>query len=139
MSTIEVESEPTVLKLSAHSLAIKASNQLRQFDINEKLVGSPLDYSFYEVEGSKIIGWKMSGSSLAQTWTFTLPSDHQLLQVSSAYNGESQSLLPIANDRRVILKNVDFSNLAVLSLQEGKVAKLHLFLLNGRTGHVEFN
>ena len=82
------------------------------------------------------------GSALTPTWTFILPSNQKLLKVSSSYNGETKSLLPIPNDKRVIFKNVDFSNLAILSIYEqenAKSDKLHLFLVNGLTGNVEFS
>ena len=142
LSEVKVEQEPTIHKINPHSFLLKANTQLKQFDINEKLVGDQLEYNFYEIEGNTIKGWKKVGSALTPTWTFILPSNQKLLKVSSSYNGETKSLLPIPNDKRVIFKNVDFSNLAILSIYEqenAKSDKLHLFLVNGLTGNVEFS
>lgn len=56
--------------------------------------------------------------------------------------------MPLVNDKKVVFKNVDFSNLAVLTIEDHKkdgqensksAYRLHLYLINGLTGTVLFS
>ena len=81
-----------------------------------------------------------------KTWSLKIPESEKLVKSTSVYRGQPEANLPISNDKRVLFKNVDFSNLAILTTQEvpmenGKQTyhRLHLYIINGQTGLVQFH
>lgn len=52
-----------------------------------------------------------------QTWSMEIPSSEKIISTAAAYRGQPEANLPLTNDKKVLFKNVDFSNLAVLTLE----------------------
>lgn len=93
-----------------------------------------------------VVGWKNINNQLVKTWSLKIPESEKLVKSTSVYRGQPEANLPISNDKRVLFKNVDFSNLAILTTQEvpmenGKQTyhRLHLYIINGQTGLVQFH
>ena len=70
------------------------------------------------------------------------------MKATSSYSGQPEANLPLVNDKKVLFKNVDFSNLAVLTIEDYKregsesgkfLHRLHLYIINGLTGTVLFS
>ena len=105
------------------------------------------DYHFYEIEGNKVYGWKNIGNQLVKTWTLEIPDTEKFLKSTQVYRGQPEANLPISNDKRVLFKNVDFSNIAILTTEtllmehsENKTyERVHLYLINGVTGNLLFH
>ena len=70
LSKIQVDSEPTVHKISPHSIILRTQGKIHQYDINNKLKGFEKEYYWYEVNERSIVGWKNVKSELHQTWNF---------------------------------------------------------------------
>ena len=87
MEKIKVEGEPTIHKISPHSILLKAKGKIYRFDINEKLTGNQKEYYFYEVQGNNVMGWKNIDSSLFSTWTFSVPPNQKIVKTTSVYRG----------------------------------------------------
>lgn len=77
-----------------------------------------------------------------------VPQSENIIKSTSAYKGQPSANLPLVNDKKVLFKNVDFSNLAVLTLekyehqtQEGVKTghRLHVYMINGLTGTIQFS
>lgn len=47
-----------------------------------------------------------------------VPQSENIIKSTSAYKGQPSANLPLVNDKKVLFKNVDFSNLAVLTLEK---------------------
>ncbi len=45
-----------------------------------------------------------------------IPQTEIIINTTAAYRGQPEANLPLNNDKKVLFKNVDFSNLAVLTL-----------------------
>ncbi len=45
-----------------------------------------------------------------------VPHSENIIKSTPVYKGQPSANLPLVNDKKVLFKNVDFSNLAVLSL-----------------------
>lgn len=54
--------------------------------------------------------------NLIQTWSMEIPQTEIIINTTAAYRGQPEANLPLNNDKKVLFKNVDFSNLAVLTL-----------------------
>ena len=52
--------EPTVHKISVHSILLRAGEKVHRFDVNKDLFGAEKEYSFYSIQedARKILGWK---------------------------------------------------------------------------------
>lgn len=110
------EKQPTVHKISAHSVIIKSGDKIERYDINSQIIGSQKIYGFYEINNERVIGWQIMGDEVRQTWNLEIPRNQKLISTSAVYKGQPQSHLPLINDKRVLFKNVDFTNLAILTL-----------------------
>lgn len=58
------------------------------------------------------------------------------MKVASAFRGDQTSSIPLFDNEKVFFKNVDFTNLAVLTSYNKAI---QLYIINGRTGKVHFN
>jgi len=59
------------------------------------------------------------------------------MKVTSAFRGDQRARIPLFDKEKVFFKNVDFTNIAVLtSLNHTNLA---LYIINGRTGKIQFN
>lgn len=56
--------------------------------------------------------------------------------MASAFRGDQTSNIPLFDSSKVFFKNVDFTNLAVLTSYSKAVA---LYIINGRTGKIHYN
>ena len=69
-------------------------------------------------------------------WNFQTRNDESIIQVASAFRGDQTSIIPLFDNEKVFFKNVDFTNLAVLTSYSKAI---ELYIINGRTGKVHFN
>ena len=60
----------------------------------------------------------------------TIPNEEQLITLTTSFRNDIQSKLPLFKDNVVYLKNVDYTNFAVLTrVQNSNI--LNLYVLNG--------
>ena len=64
-----------------------------------------------------------------------MPSGEEVLQSATSFRNDRQSRLPLFKDNVVYLKNVDYTNFAVLTRSTTSNI-LNLYVLNGENGHV---
>lgn len=78
---------PTVHKLSDHALAIKSGKSIQRFELVTVEGHNYKQYYFYTVEDSRIVGWKMTGESAKEIWTFYVGKDERIIATASAFRG----------------------------------------------------
>lgn len=137
METYSSEHEPYIYKLNDHNIAIKFGAKIEKFclfkqdDLKEK------QFYFYTQDKNSINGWKAVDDSVEKIWNFQTKGSEQIVKVASAFRGDQTSHIPLFDREKVFFKNVDFTNLAVLtSFNRTDVA---LYIINGRTGKVHYN
>lgn len=94
-------------------------------------------FYFYTEEKSRVVGWKQEGNDVVEVWNFNLDEGEKIIATASAYVGDQLSHIPLVDNGKVIFKNVDFTNLAILTSKNA--TSMSLFILNGMTGQVHFN
>lgn len=47
-----------------------------------------------------------------------VPNTETIIKSTPVYKGQPKANLPLVNDKKVLFKNVDFSNLAVLTIEK---------------------
>lgn len=72
-----------------------------------------------------------------EIWNFNLDEGERVVATASAFRSEQRSHIPLVDNGKVIFKNVDFTNLAVLTSKNA--TSMSLYVLNGMTGQVHFN
>jgi outer membrane protein assembly factor BamB len=77
------------------------------------------------------------GDDVVEIWNFNLDEGEKILATASAYKGEHSTHIPLVDNGKVIFKNVDFTNLAILTSKNA--TSMSLYILNGMTGQVHFN
>lgn len=82
-------------------------------------------------------GWKVQGEQVVPIWNFHLQGSERVLQTASAFRGHQISHIPLFDREKVFFKNVDFTNIAVLSSLNQTT--LGLYIINGRTGKVQYS
>lgn len=95
------------------------------------------EYYFYTTTDREIDGWKVIGSSVSKIWNFNVKGNEKILKVASAFRGDQRSYIPLFDKEKVFFKNVDFTNIAVLTSTNH--TNIGLYIVNGRTGKVQFN
>ena len=94
-------------------------------------------FYFYTEEENRIVGWKQMDSAVVEIWNFNLDQGERIIATASAYKNEQRSHIPLVDNGKVIFKNVDFTNLAILTSKNA--TSMSLYILNGMTGQVHFN
>lgn len=59
------------------------------------------------------------------------------MKIASAFRGDQRSHIPLFDREKVFFKNVDFTNIAVLT--NTNYTNIGLYIINGRTGKVQYN
>jgi hypothetical protein len=72
-------------------------------------------YYFYTVGLTKITGFKQEDNAVVEIWNFYVSSMERIVATASSFNGEDKAHIPLFENDKVIFKNVDFTNLAVLT------------------------
>lgn len=94
-------------------------------------------FYFYTQDKNSISGWKAVDNSIVKIWNFQTRGSENIIKVASAFRGDQTSHIPLFDKEKVFFKNVDFTNLAVLtSFNRTDVA---LYIINGRTGKINYN
>ncbi len=94
-------------------------------------------FYFYTQEQNTINGWKAVGGSVTKIWNFHAKGNENILKIASAFRGDQTANIPLFDNEKVFFKNVDFTNLAVLTnFNRTDVA---LYIINGRTGKIHYN
>ncbi len=99
--------------------------------------GHEKHFYFYTEEESRIVGWKQSGDDVVEMWNFNLDEGEKIIATAAAYKSEQSTHIPLIDNGKVIFKNVDFTNLVILTSKNA--TSMSLFILNGMTGQVHFN
>lgn len=76
-------------------------------------------------------------TEVVEVWNFNLGEGEKVIASASAFHGEQRAHVPLFDNGKVIFKNVDFTNLAILTSRNA--TSMSLFILNGMTGQVLFN
>lgn len=82
-------------------------------------------------------GWKVVGDRVAKIWNLRVGGGERVLRTASAFRGDQRSHIPLFDREKVFFKNVDFTNIAVLT--SVNQTNLGLYVVNGRTGKVQYN
>jgi hypothetical protein len=88
-----------------------------RYDINSELFGSEKEYGFYHIDNHTVNGYQIVNQAVEKTWKLEIPESEKVVATTPVYRGQAQSHLPLVNDKKVLFKNVDFSNLAILTLE----------------------
>lgn len=137
LATFQASEKPTIFKLNDHGLAIKIGERMEKFGLFKQDDLVEKQYYFYTSEAREITGWKVIGTSVVKIWNFHTRGEERILKIASAFRGDQRAHIPLFDREKVFFKNVDFTNIAVLSsLNHTNIA---LYIINGRTGKVQFN
>lgn len=137
LATFNSKHEPFIYKINAHNIAIKLGDKIQKYCLFKEDDLAEKQFYFYTQDSFNINGWKAVGDSVLKIWNFQTQGSEHIINVASAFRGEQTALIPLFDREKVFFKNVDFTNLAVLtSFNRTDVA---LYIINGRTGKVHYN
>jgi hypothetical protein len=137
LATFSSPHEPFIYKLNAHNIAIKLGDKIEKFCLFKQDDLAEKQFYFYTQDATSINGWKAVDNSVIKIWNFQTHGSEQIIKIASAFRGEQTAHIPLFDREKVFFKNVDFTNLAVLtSFNKTDVA---LYIVNGRTGKVHYN
>lgn len=137
LQTLSSEHEPSVYKLNDHNIAIKLGQRIEKFSLLKTGELVDKEFYFYTQEKNVLSGWKAVGEAVVRIWNFESRGSESIIRVASAFRGEQTAHIPLFDSEKVFFKNVDFTNLAVLTnFNRTDVA---LYIINGRTGKIHYN
>lgn len=136
LQTIPSTVLPSIHKLNHESIVINIGDKTIRYRLGESHAHEKHFY-FYTEEESRIVGWKQVDDDVVEIWNFNLDDGEKIVATSTAYRGEQSTHIPLIDNGKVIFKNVDYTNLAVLTSKNA--TSMSLYILNGMTGQVHFN
>jgi hypothetical protein len=95
------------------------------------------EYYFFSAGEQAVEGWKVVGEQVQPIWNFQLEGSEKVIKTATAFRGHQISHIPLFDREKVFYKNVDFTNIAVLTSLNHTT--LGLYIINGRTGKVQYS
>lgn len=98
-------------------------------------------FFMFDKETKSVNGYRYTGSKFMRIWNYFLASDEELIDIQSSSNNEQvHPKIALFDDTKVILKHIDYSNVAILTKkQETTTAETTLLNGNGQLGLTIFN
>ena len=138
LKELPAEAPPLFYKLNSHSLIFVVGEAVQRYSLlPEDEETSQKQFYFYRSTQHEITGWKVVGDVVAKVWSFETGEREKILKVASAFRGDQRSHIPLYDREKVFFKNVDFTNLAVVTSLNH--TNMGVYAINGRTGKVQFN
>jgi hypothetical protein len=100
-----------------------------------------LSFILHDKDSRTVSGYTGSNNVFIKTWNIQLTAQEEVIDIDTAYHSADQPQLAIYDDKKVIFKHIDFTNLAMITkiTDASSVNSLNLYIINGKTGRVLFN
>lgn len=129
-----MEGQPIVFQVGESELGIKDSRKVHYYNLEQQ--ESKHSFIFPSFNETHITCQSIvHNNDLFDLWSMVIPEGETLVKTAISFRNDLQSKLPLFKDNVVYLKNVDYTNFAVLTkLKDSNV--LNLYVLNGENGHI---
>lgn len=137
LATLPSPTAPAIYKLNEHSILLKSGDRVQRFHLLEDDDTAEKQYYFYTVGEQDVEGWRVVDDEVTPIWNFQLKGRERVLKTACAFRGHQISHIPLFDREKVFFKNVDFTNIAVLTALNQTT--IGLYIINGRTGKAQYS
>ncbi|EGR33603.1 hypothetical protein IMG5_048200 [Ichthyophthirius multifiliis] len=97
----------------------------------------------YQLDQKLIQGYQYQNAKFIKSWNFYLDEKETLVDIQSAYDENAKPKVALFDDSRVILKHIDYNNIAVVTSSrseiQNNIGNVNLYVINCKSGRVIYN